>query len=247
MSRRSGSDGCSNACKIFRISGENTQGVLYECSAFALRGEFNGFREEKIAMGEKKYILTDEKVVLGCPSHPRTLYQIKSLRDFGTVRAGELGGYIEKESNLSHEGNCWVGFDAVVYEDAIVKDDAQVFECVCVHGKSCIAGESIVRGESHIFGSHPFITGNAKILGHATIYGSSIIYGNAKVFDYSFIMDSIVCGNSRVYENAYVIDGSVIQGNARVHGEIRICNHSLIGRNADLYGDMRIEDDVLSD
>ena len=87
-------------------------------------------------MGEKKYILTDEKVVLGCPSHPRTLYQIKSLRDFGTVRAGELGGYIEKESNLSQEGNCWVGFDAVVYEDAIVKDDAQVFECVCVHGKS---------------------------------------------------------------------------------------------------------------
>ena len=52
MSRRSGSDGCNNACKIFRISGKNTQGVLYERSAFALRGKFNGFREEKIIMGK---------------------------------------------------------------------------------------------------------------------------------------------------------------------------------------------------
>lgn len=52
MSRRSGSDGCSNACKIFRISGENNAGCLYECSAFALRGEFNGFREENFIMGK---------------------------------------------------------------------------------------------------------------------------------------------------------------------------------------------------
>ena len=187
-------------------------------------------------MDEKKYILTDEKIVLGCTSHPRTLYRVKSLRDFGTVRAGELGGYIEKESNLSHDGNCWVGFDAVVYEDAIVKNDAQVFECACVHGKSCIAGESIVRGESHIFGNHPFITGNVEILGHATIYGSSIIYGNAKVFDYSFIMDSIVCGNSRVYENAYVIDGSVIQGNAHIHGHVTVKDCVTIGGNSHILG-----------
>lgn len=41
-----------------------------------------------------------------------TLYRIQALKDFGTpfgtVRKGDLGGYIAKESNLSHEGQCWV-------------------------------------------------------------------------------------------------------------------------------------------
>ena len=36
------------------------------------------------------------------------LNRIRALRDFGDVEAGEEGGWIEKENNLSHNGNCWV-------------------------------------------------------------------------------------------------------------------------------------------
>ena len=36
------------------------------------------------------------------------MYRIKSLIDFEDVKAGDLGGYVEKEENLSQSGNAWV-------------------------------------------------------------------------------------------------------------------------------------------
>lgn len=69
---------------------------------------------------DKKYILTDEtKMQAG-----KRLYRIKAIKDFLDVRVDNLGGWIEKEENLSHEGNCWVYGDAMVYENAHVYDDA---------------------------------------------------------------------------------------------------------------------------
>lgn len=45
-------------------------------------------------------------------------YRIRALKDFetllGTVHAGDLGGYIASEDNLSQEGACWVFDDAIV-------------------------------------------------------------------------------------------------------------------------------------
>lgn len=36
------------------------------------------------------------------------LYRIKALIDFGLVKAGDIGGCVKSESNLSHEGDCWI-------------------------------------------------------------------------------------------------------------------------------------------
>ena len=38
----------------------------------------------------------------------RVLYRIRALRNLPGVLAGDKGGYIESEQNLSQEGNCWV-------------------------------------------------------------------------------------------------------------------------------------------
>ena len=35
----------------------------------------------------------------------RTIYRIEALKDFGDVKKGDLGGWIEKELNLSGKGN----------------------------------------------------------------------------------------------------------------------------------------------
>lgn len=50
----------------------------------------------------KKFELTDEFVtnVFG-----HKLFRIKALVAFGDVEKGELGGFIEKEDNLSHDDN----------------------------------------------------------------------------------------------------------------------------------------------
>ena len=51
------------------------------------------------------------------------LKQIKRISD------GQLGGWIEKEENLSQSGDCWV------FEKAQVSGEAQVFENAQVFGK----------------------------------------------------------------------------------------------------------------
>lgn len=63
----------------------------------------------------KKFELTAEFVtnVFG-----KKLFRIKALIAFGNVEKGELGGFIEKEDNLSHSGDAWVYGDAQVYGNA---------------------------------------------------------------------------------------------------------------------------------
>lgn len=67
---------------------------------------------ESVAM--KKY----ELVAGDCLRAPdRTLYRIRALRDFGDVRRRDLGGYIENESALAHDGHAWVQDGASVWAE----------------------------------------------------------------------------------------------------------------------------------
>ena len=59
----------------------------------------------------KKFELTSEYVtnIFG-----KKLFRIKALVAFGNVEEGDLGGFIEKESNLDNDGDAWVYGDAWV-------------------------------------------------------------------------------------------------------------------------------------
>ena len=78
-------------------------------------------------MKNKKYELLKDDAIT---SFGRTLYRIKATTDFGDVEKGELGGYIEKEENLSHLGDAWVSGNARVSDDARVSElgDVIVFK-----------------------------------------------------------------------------------------------------------------------
>jgi len=65
----------------------------------------------------------------------RTLYQIKALKDFGRVKAGDLGGWVESEDNLSQEGDCWITDSVKVYGNALVYGSAWVY------GNDVLVGE----------------------------------------------------------------------------------------------------------
>jgi hypothetical protein len=68
---------------------------------------------------QKKYEFTGEtKVVFGI-----NFKQIRAIINFGCVVAGEIGGWIECEENLSQSGNAWVSGDAWVSGNAEVKKD----------------------------------------------------------------------------------------------------------------------------
>ena len=69
-----------------------------------------------------KYILTEEtKEVNGI-----ILHRIEAVMDFADVKAGDKGGWIEKEENLSHQGDAWVYDSAWVSGSACVSDSARV-------------------------------------------------------------------------------------------------------------------------
>ena len=70
----------------------------------------------------RKYEFTGE--IMECMG--RTLHRIRAVRDFGDVKAGDLGGWIEKERNLSHAGDAWVRCNAKVCDSAVVGDSALV-------------------------------------------------------------------------------------------------------------------------
>jgi hypothetical protein len=102
----------------------------------------------------------------------RMVYRIRALRDFGDVRRGDLGGYIEAESALSHEGGGWV------------QDVAQVYG-----PNARIAGNARIKGEAWVLGR---VDGDAQICdlvviaedahvgGHTIVCGDEIVTGEAR-------------------------------------------------------------------
>ena len=84
-----------------------------------------------------KYKLTDKtKEFYGL-----TLHQIVAVTQFGNVHVGDLGGWIEKESNLSQKGDCWISGDARITGNARISGDAQIksFHDICI--MSCFGSE----------------------------------------------------------------------------------------------------------
>lgn len=130
----------------------------------------------------KKYELTEETVKVS----EITLYRIRAVRDFGSVKTGDLGGYIEKEENLSHFGDAWVSGNGKVFGNAEVSGNAWVSGNTWVsgNGKVCgnaeVCGEAWVSGNAWVFGDTK-VSGNAKVFGNAKVSGNTWIFGNAKV------------------------------------------------------------------
>ena len=72
----------------------------------------------------KKFELTTEFIT---NAFGKKLFRIKALVEFGDVKAGELGGYVEKEGNVSQAGNARVYGNAWVSGNARVSGDARVY------------------------------------------------------------------------------------------------------------------------
>ena len=115
----------------------------------------------------KKYELTDETKEF----NGKTLYRIRALIDFGFVKTGDFGGWIEKEENLSQEGRCWA------YDNA------------CIYGNAHVSGNAKVFGNANVFG-------NADVSGNACVFDNACVFGNACISS-----DAKVCNNARVCEN----------------------------------------------
>ena len=157
----------------------------------------------------KKFELTSDFIT---NEYGFKLFRIRALVDLRSVKAGDLGGYVEKEGNLSHGGTAWIYDDACVYGDACVCDNAKV--SAKAHVRDC-----------------------AKISGNACVYGDACVYGKAKVFDYAK-----VCGDAKVFDYAKVCGNAWVYNDANVYGSADVSGFAKVCGDADVCGDARIYD-----
>ena len=135
---------------------------------------------------DKKYEMTaNTKIING-----RKLFQIKAVVDFSNVKAGDLGGYIEKEENLSQYDNAWV------YDNACVFGDARVFDNVCVYDNAWVYGYARVYDNACVYG-YARVSGDARVFDNARVFDDACIYGNAWVYD-----NARVCRDAQIFSNA---------------------------------------------
>ena len=92
----------------------------------------------------KKFEFTGETKTISLFFRTATLHRIRAVAEFGLVKIGDLGGWIEKEENLSHEGKAWVCGDAKVWGNAKVCGDAEVW------GNAKVCGDAEVFSASHV-------------------------------------------------------------------------------------------------
>ena len=158
-------------------------------------------------MTNDKYEITD----IAHPEYP-WLHRIRALRDIGEdVKKGDLGGYVESESNLSFEpkDNAWLFDDSiacntayvcqssVLRENAIAKDKAYISQGSSMGGRSIVEDDAMIEGTS--------LYGNARISGTGMALSSRggyrpTISGDVSVY-------GLVCGNFHLDGQTVILEG----------------------------------------
>lgn len=162
-----------------------------------------------------------------------TLYQIRALRDFTCpfklntdgeildqtlVKKGDLGGYVQKEENLSHEDGCWI------FEEAEVRNNGRVEGNARVVGRSLIKDNAVVKGYSCL-SSSAYVWGNAVLDGCTQMKGYVSIGGNSTTNGYVCIHgDCQVSGDSVLVGHIY-LNGAINVENAKITGTVHLCGN----------------------
>lgn len=164
------------------------------------------------------------------------LKRIRRLSD------GLIGGWIESEENLSHEGTCFVYDDAMVFESGFVSDSAKVFGDASVSGSARISDNAgvfddavvsegaSVSGNATVFGQ-AIATDDAKIYGRAKIYGLASVSGHAMVSEWAQVSGTAkVLESAKIFGNASVSDSAVASGTTIVSGSARLFGNAISTR-----------------
>jgi len=191
----------------------------------------------------KKYELTNRKMTL---KKGVVLHRIKALRDFASVRRGDLGGWLQSEANLSTDYNlAWISGNAIAYGEARIEGDAWLSGNARVYGNAVLCEQANVEGNAMVYGnatvsdcakvgenarvfSSAHISGNAKVRGSARVHGEAKVSGEAEISD-----KAQVCGNAQVYGKSQIFDNAQIYGKAVVKHDARIGGDVMIENSND--------------
>lgn len=149
------------------------------------------------------------------------LRRIRARRDIGQeVKAGDLGGFVESESNLSFEP----GDDAWIFDNAIACNNAYVDKGSFLRGES-VASHNAYVSRAAVVSSHARVEDDAYVRG-------AVLTNHARVAGCGMVLQSpdthstpILSGHCAVYGR---VSGDVrLTGTALVISGEEICNDTL--------------------
>lgn len=174
---------------------------------------------------QRKYEFTNETAYI---SRYTVLKRIRALIDIPrhNVKAGDLGGWIQKVSNLPHNNEAWVAEDAKVYGDAVIEDE------------SLISGKADVSGKSHVFGESRILE-NAKLKENVTVINSEV-QGMCLIKGYATVKKSKIYGTTCIKDNVFVDDSHVDMFLSDILNQAHIVGTSIFGSELLFKDNVRI-------
>ena len=165
----------------------------------------------------------------------RIVKRIMALRDFGNVKKGDIGGFVEWIDNLSHEGDCWIADNAIVAGwsrvsgDALVKNHAKCDGFVSVSDRAVIGDDALLEGYVAAYGDvkiglFSYLKDGAVARDHATIF-CQCRYSNS--------------GKRRV---PHVFERATVSGHARLEGRISMSGTSTATDHTTLRDNVRLRE-----
>lgn len=187
--------------------------------------------QRRLNMANNKYEITD----IAHEAYP-FLHRIRALRDVGYgVKAGDLGGFVEREENLAfvdnegREDNSWIFDDAVCAGNALVNAGSQLHDFAVACGHAYITQGAVMRGNAraedsaHLRGGD--LCDNARISGCSMVLNDSKRPECAPVLSGDSVCYGTVQGQVFMEDNAVIFPGEtcrndspdvfVINGNGR--------------------------------
>ena len=186
---------------------------------------------------------------------------------------GEIGGWIEKKTNLSQDGQCW-NKSGVICGDAIVAGDVQigggkpklneiVLNGIEIGDNAKVSDNVEIRDGVKGIGGHAYVHGNAVIQstlddaliisGHAdvagTMRGSSRVGGNARIESGAELEGNCVVGGSamvfgRIEGTATVYDSAIVYG--RVRGNAEVGGNAVILKTGEVSDNAVVSNGILA-
>ena len=158
------------------------------------------------------------------------LHRIRALRDVSAeVRAGDLGGFVESESNLSFEPDdtAWIFDDAIACNDAYVDKGAACNDAYVDKG-AVLRGEAVVCDNTYI-SMGAVLSGHTRAEDNAYIRGA-VLSASARASGFSMILNDkdtmgvpILSGHCAVY--------------GKVSGDVRLTGSALVISGEEIRND----------
>lgn len=159
-----------------------------------------------------KYKITD----IVHPENPK-LHRIKALCDVGEfVKAGDLGGFVEKEDNLSFapKDTAWL------YDDAVACDDAVVEKGASLQNRAVVCDHALVTQNAELFDDaraedDAYIKGG-RLYEHSKVAGAAMLLPGEQNDDIpSLFGTATVYG--RVEGNIHLTGSTVVLSDEKFH------------------------------